>query len=79
MLDEDQKIDYKECLNAKEQGIEMECNGCNCSVCAAQENHFSLGNFLKMQKQLGDTLIESQHKRKPENPIGGKDPSGITS
>lgn len=32
-----------------------------------------LRDFLKLQQQLGNTLIEGQHKREPENPIGGKE------
>ena len=73
MLTEKQKSDSEKCNFAAERGDDIDCSSCSCKLCLAYENHFTLGNFLEMQKKLGDTLIEGQHKREPNNPVGGKE------
>lgn len=47
MLSKQQEIDNKRCEEMAENGEDMECFGCSCSVCIAQQDNFNIDNLVK--------------------------------
>lgn len=47
MLSKQQEIDNKRCEEMAENGEDMECFGCSCSVCIAQQDNFTIDNLVK--------------------------------
>jgi dimeric dUTPase (all-alpha-NTP-PPase superfamily) len=67
MLTKNQQEDSEKCGFAAERGDDIDCSNCSCRLCLAYENHFTLGYLLEIQKKLGNTFTESQHKSEFNN------------